>query len=173
MFQVLSIICVWLTNHFKMIENPKLSLFPVLAIISFGMSLTGVAFQTLKYSAAKKLVSNIPSKSVLKRVLNQRKCIRHVMDAIVKGKVEPPEENGVEDRTKDASMKSEKINTKILPVSADAHAESSKTGSVPIEEMTFAQRREMMEMEMKEEQDKPEQDFFEDMGSPADGKWMI
>ena len=35
--QIVATTCVWLTNFFKMIEDPKLSLFPVLGIIWFGI----------------------------------------------------------------------------------------------------------------------------------------
>ena len=76
--QIAAIICVWLTNFFQMIENPKLSLFPVLGIIWFGISLTAVAFNIMKLRNAQSLSRNIPSKSVLSRVLDQRKLISRV-----------------------------------------------------------------------------------------------
>ena len=82
---LVSIVTVYLTNHFGMIADPKLSFFPVLGIIWFGTSLTAVAFTVLKFKAAKALAAKIPSADVLSRVLSQRQVIKAVHDGIKKG----------------------------------------------------------------------------------------
>jgi hypothetical protein len=82
---VVSIVTVYLTNHFGMIRDPKLSFFPVLGIIWFGTSLTAVAFTTLKFKAAKALAGKIPPPDVLTRVLLQREVIKAVHEGIKKG----------------------------------------------------------------------------------------
>ena len=68
---IMAIVTVYLTNHFGMISDPKLSFLPVLGIIWFGTSLTALTFSILKFNTAKKLSNNIPSPDVLARVLSQ------------------------------------------------------------------------------------------------------
>jgi hypothetical protein len=179
--QIVATTCVWLTNFFKMIEDPKLSLFPVLGIIWFGISLTAVAFNILKLKNAKALARNIPSKSVLERVLEQRVCIKEVMAAMTSGKKDETSQaqaqnRGGEDDASDKDSKKSSINnadnrdkkkkstTKVVP--------ATKAGNVSSDEMTFAERKAVMEEELNNE-DEPIDDSYDDMGRGAEGKWMI
>lgn len=175
--QIAAIICVWLTNFFQMIENPKLSLFPVLGIIWFGISLTAVAFNIMKLKNAQSLSRNIPSKSVLSRVLDQRKLISRVMSAMTKSiKTTGEQSDNEDDSNKDSQTKTDtvsnnndenkkrKSNTKVVP--------ADKTETVLTDEMTFAERRAIMEEELSKENE-PIDDSYEDTGRGAEGKWMI
>jgi hypothetical protein len=75
-------ICTNRGGCFYMLDEPKYSFFPVLSIIGFGISLTAVAFSLLKWNASKRLLQKIPPKTILLKVLKQRKVIYNVQYAI-------------------------------------------------------------------------------------------
>jgi Na+/melibiose symporter-like transporter len=70
---------------FRMLEEPKYSFFPVLSIIWFGTSLTGVAFSLLKLKSSITLKKKVPERVVLLKVLSQRKVIAQVHQAMREG----------------------------------------------------------------------------------------
>merc|ERR1712078_295232 len=143
-----------------MIENPKLSLFPVLGIIWFGMSLTNLSFSILKLRSATKLARNIPTRDVLERVLSQRKVVQEVMSTMKKGSRASDKKRETEsevdtkkDTKKDtasltnqkSSVESSKSRTKVVPSAAN----DSKAQERDSDELTFSQRKAMMEEELK------------------------
>ena len=60
--------------------------------------------------------------------------------------------------------KKKKSTTKVVP--------ATKAGNVSSDEMTFAERKAVMEEELNNE-DEPIDDSYDDMGRGAEGKWMI
>ncbi len=172
---VVSIVTVYLTNHFGMIRDPKLSFFPVLGIIWFGTSLTAVAFTTLKFKAAKALAGKIPPPDVLNRVLLQREVIKAVHEGIKKGVTSSTATKAKADGTAESASA-----TNVVPFTAgkgekeggglEDSDDFSKPSLIKKDEtdMTFAERREKIEQARQYEEETKESNVYLDEGEFED-----